>query len=162
MATNNAINFNQQIPAFLAYPNADILNQTGDGSVYDVIYNTKLFDTLTNYSTVTGKFTAPISGTYYFIGNIYGQHISGFTNFEVYLATTAATYMMLNLNANTVQYAVATACVWNTATSVHMTAGDTANLQFKVSGGAKTVDITQGGAASVIISFFGGYLVCPD
>jgi hypothetical protein len=49
-------------PSFHAHLNTT----TTVGVTSTVIFNTKIFDTLTNYSTSTGRFTAPVTGLYQF------------------------------------------------------------------------------------------------
>jgi hypothetical protein len=53
--------------AFSAYLSTTKANVTGTGTVVGpVIFDTKLFDIGNDYSTSTGKFTAPINGIYHF------------------------------------------------------------------------------------------------
>lgn len=52
--------------AFKAYPSADLLDVTGDGTFYDIIFNTEAYDLGSAYNTATGVFTAPVAGVYIF------------------------------------------------------------------------------------------------
>lgn len=54
---------------FSAYRNASL--NSGNGADAIVTFDTKLFDTGTNYSTSTGLFTAPIAGFYNFYWNVH-------------------------------------------------------------------------------------------
>lgn len=68
---------------FSAYRNASF--NTGNGSDALVTFDTETFDTGSNYSTSTGKFTAPVAGFYWFTATISG---------------TSATYIIVNLYKN--------------------------------------------------------------
>jgi len=57
-------------PCFSAYLNTGVTNQTGDGTTYTILFDTKLVDTTTSYNTGTGLFTAPVTGNYLFSANI--------------------------------------------------------------------------------------------
>jgi hypothetical protein len=54
-------------PAFRAQGNTQYPNQSGGSK--DLIYDNEIFDRGTNYNPSTGRFTAPISGRYFFSYN---------------------------------------------------------------------------------------------
>lgn len=49
-------------PAVAAYPSASILNVTGNATIYEIAWNTEIFDINADFATPT--FTAPITGKY--------------------------------------------------------------------------------------------------
>lgn len=51
-------------PMFSAYTTSSVLNVTGDGTYYKVIFGSEVFDSASNYNTSTGIFTAPVTGKY--------------------------------------------------------------------------------------------------
>lgn len=53
-------------PSFSAYVSSPINNVTGDGTAYNLIFDTELFDNGNNYDNTTGIFIAPKSGVYIF------------------------------------------------------------------------------------------------
>jgi len=57
-------------PAFFAYNQVAELNVTGNGVLYTIICETEIFDQGADYSTVTGVFTAPVSGRYFLQGQV--------------------------------------------------------------------------------------------
>lgn len=157
MATNNAINSNTVTPAFLAYPSANILNVTGDGTLYNTVWNTEKFDISSDYDIATGLFTARYNGVYLFSYSLYPDTIGSKSLIQTFLTTPSVSYMLFNgYGAFTGPAGIAGA--FSSAVSVYMTAGETAKIQFKVTGGTKNSDITQLGAAE-LGSYFGGYLI---
>ena len=68
MATNNAINHTlpQATQGFLAFDSVAGTDVTGDGSDYSIIYETESYDVGSNYNAATGRFTAPVTGKYFF------------------------------------------------------------------------------------------------
>lgn len=161
MATNNVINTNNIIPSFQAYPSADILNVTGDGTLYSCVFNTTKFNINSNYSTATGIFTASVAGDYFFYGTIAGVQVAGLAACELFLVTTSSTYQLFQINSSTMVFPAANELICHGSMTVPLSAGDTAQLQFKVSGGGKVVDIVQG-AATFLLSSWGGYLITPN
>lgn len=142
-----------QQPAFSAYLAADSLDQTGDGTTYQLGTNalTELFDIGSNFNT-NGTFTAPVTGIYLFC---YGTLLQ-----QLVTANT----VILTLVADGITYRYG-----NTGTSftgnqpfsdsriVQMTAGSTAVVTIQASGGTKTVDIYGGGSDPR--TFFSGYQI---
>ena len=67
--TNNEVTMPSQ-PAFLAYLSSTQTDKSGDGAVYDIIFDTEVFDQNNDYNTTTGVFTAPVTGRYYFAAQV--------------------------------------------------------------------------------------------
>jgi hypothetical protein len=64
VATSGEINYPLQ-PAFFAYLNTAVLNVTGDGTEYTIIYDTEVFDQNSDFNLGTSVFTAPVTGRYH-------------------------------------------------------------------------------------------------
>jgi hypothetical protein len=85
--TNGANTINLAVPAapppitttvaFSAYKSTVTTNVTGDGTVYNYICNTELFDLDGSYNNATGIFSAPSNGNYLFYTNAYLSNFSG-------------------------------------------------------------------------------------
>jgi len=141
--------------SFSAYVPTSILNVTGDGTVYSLIYGTEVFDIGSNYNNATGIFTAPVTGKYLFTNHTYIQALTtAMTSTSITLVTTNGTYFGNNYSltagvpAPNRGYVISIYC--------DMTAGDTAYCSFVASGGTKVVDI-YGAAART--SYFAGILI---
>ena len=61
--TAGEINYPLQ-PAFLAFLETSVLNVTGDGTQYTIIYDTEVFDQGSDFNLGTSTFTAPVTGKY--------------------------------------------------------------------------------------------------
>jgi len=147
-ASNRQTNSSQ--PAFLAYNSSNRLDVTGNGDAYTVPFDTELFDQGSNFAANT--FTAPVTGIYQFNCSVLGLQLSGTSSVELYLVTTARAY-----NYGNTAGAFAGNNMVGFTMLVPMTAGNTASVQYAVSGGAKTVDVF--GDPSGPRTMFSGYLV---
>jgi len=159
-ASNSQINLPLQC-AFHAYVNATIANVTGNGTNYQIVFNTETFDQGSNYNNATGLFTAPATGRYAFT---YSLYLTGLVNHGQYftqLVTTSLTYTLSDIqpNANILTFAT-NLSVTNPTIFVAMTAGDTAFVRINVNGGTNTQVVDIFGAINDPRSNFSGYLIC--
>ncbi len=134
--------------AAYAYVGTSLTNVTGDGTVANPVFNTVDYDRHADYSTSTGKFTAPVGGIY----ACYFDYV--LTSYSQSTFTKAVGYMV-----------VSTGGAWGVTTgnpkqdssnqvslegqsNILLAAGATVQLALEVDGGTKTVGINGGFAAS--------------
>lgn len=73
-------------PCMAAYLSSTQNNKTGNGTFYTLIYDTVIFDQNSNYNSVTGVFTAPVTGKYWFSTQAKFSNVGSSTwLFELYL-----------------------------------------------------------------------------
>jgi hypothetical protein len=140
--------------AFLAIANSDILNVTGDGTAYTMLFNTEVHDRGGDYVPATGIFTARATGLHDFSGAISLLSVGGITSILVELVTSNRTYQLINI-AGADNVSGVTTLNWSMA-GADMDAADTAFVRLTVGGGSLAVDI-DGDAAPR--TFFSGRLV---
>jgi C1q domain-containing protein len=169
MVTNNATNTSITVgaggeityplqPAFFATLSADVTDATGDGTQYNVLWNTEALDQGSDFNTSTGTFTAPVTGLYSFTSCITAAQIGALHTGGIWrFIATGFQYRCVNINPMVIANG---GFISQTISGIFkMTAGDTMNTQIIISNSTKTVDIAWGSASSVQ-SWFSGYLVC--
>lgn len=129
-------------PNFVANLSANILNVTGDGTVYTCVFNTLTQGNSSYFNTSTGVFTATIPGNYIFTGFIdAGGVAAGESTGLIRLVTTLKNYLVIQSNpANT----RAPANTWGFSfmlAGVIMNLNDTASITLQISGGTKTCSL---------------------
>jgi hypothetical protein len=146
--------------AFSARAASGQLNVTGAGTVYTVQFTTEIYDTGGDYNAGTGTFTASVDGAYLFITavrNSNGSITAAADTSRVNVVTSNLTYFNAFSWTNTLDYDDRTQMCMAIA---EMDAGDTAIVQFTVTGEAgDTVDID--GNATVATTYFQGQLLSP-
>lgn len=146
---------NATAPSFLVTENASQANVTGDGTVYTVLFSTEIFDKGGNFASNT--FTAPVTGKYQLSGNIeFSGLLAGHNPISISLVTTARTYRFDKYFISGVNTFSIISMPF--AVLVDMSLNDTAYLTVTVSGSTKVVGVNNGGASTLIVSYFSGFL----
>lgn len=148
--TINAESVSQpNIPCFLAYNSATDTNQTGNGAVATVDFDTEVFDQSGDFAADT--FTAPATGKYLLHANVRMTNIpAGATTFQLRIATSARAYDSLHVPAA----ATFTQMTMTVTALADMTSGHTATVQLTISGGAG--DTASIAGTTFPITFFCG------
>lgn len=140
-------------PAFYAFKTVTASNVTGDGTNYVVVGFTERFDRGNNFDPVTGLFTAPVPGIYYFhasfsVQDLTAAHTAG--RFFIRVGATQREFSNSNVGAqesSTNDYTVSGGLL------IDMNQGDTADMNLTVSAGALVADVQDS------ITAFQGWLV---
>jgi hypothetical protein len=142
---------------FSARMSADQTNQTGDGTVQTVIFDTALTNSGA-YNPANGIFTAPLAGNYNFEAIVTATSMTGHATAVLQIATTQNTIVRSSGIANLDGAGNAALQV---AALLPMAVGDVARVQLAVSGGSgsKNVGIYHGAGDGVWSSLFSGTLV---
>lgn len=131
-----------------------VTNVTGNGAVYQIIFDTAPINIGSGYNTGTGIFTAPTSGNYLFSSYITITNQSGAeTDFIYNLITTAQTF---KTRQGPPVFVAGLDILIFPATVAVMVAGDTAKMSLQISGGAGN---TMGVGDSSNDTFFCGYIL---
>lgn len=141
---------------FLALLSANATNQTGNGAVATVIFDTVIFDNNANYNNGTGVFTAPVTGKYHFSVVVVLINIVAANTCFVQLTTTARGYQSGEASPVAIKTAGGEACYALNA-YCDMTAGDTATVVIQATGEAGNTNTIEGAAFPK--TYFSGSLV---
>ena len=147
-------------PAFHAYIGAvSVLNVTGDGTFYTVIYPTERFDVGNSYNAATGVFTAPVAGKYLFTAAVRPNEIGAAMTTGVFVYSVSGSQQGGSNTCNPANgrsvSGFADYFTFQSTLICNLAAGDTVLTRLAIFGSTKTVDITFNNADS----FFAGYLL---
>jgi hypothetical protein len=139
-------------PSFSLMLSSTVANVTGTGTLYDIVFDTEIFDDGNNCTTTT--FTAPISGRYQLNSITTLSGLTGAADIaRVNLITSNRTYRSSFSQTNDLQGSQ----TLNINTLADMDAGDTAYVQVYALGEAS--DVVDVFGSSVVFTGFSGYLV---
>jgi len=144
---------------FFAYANASIVNPTGDGTPYTVIFDSTLNNTGSAYATGTGLFTAPATGMYHFDTSIAFNAIQATsTTVVIQFNGSAVSVRVLQFQGATTALVEGLLC-YSGGVTIPMTAGDTMSVLVNVGGVAKNVSLFGSGTPAGAATVFSGYRV---
>jgi hypothetical protein len=139
-------------PSFSLMLSSTVANVTGTGTLYNIVFDTEIFDDGNNCTTTT--FTAPISGRYQLNSITTLSGLTGAADIaRVNLITSNRTYRSSFSQTNDLQGSQ----TLNINTLADMDAGDTAYVQVYAHGEAG--DVVDVFGSSVVFTGFSGYLV---
>lgn len=152
---------NTSQPLFTGYLNSAASNVTGDGTLYQIVFNAEINDQNNNFDTATGKFTAPVTQNYHFdtsiqVSGLLVAHTDLLAFFRVN-AEASSRRGSIEFNPSTILSSGIV--IINSSYTVKLTAGDVVEVDILVSGSTKVVDIL-GSATYANASTFAGYLIC--
>jgi hypothetical protein len=127
-------------PAFLAYNSVADTDVTGDGTQYNLVCDSEVFDNGGDYDNTTGIFTAPVTGKYLltFICLFFGM-TSSHNDHRWGISTTARSYVANDaFGAGANPFTQRAICMTAVA---DMDAGQSALCFVDIGGGTKVVDV---------------------
>jgi len=161
------------ISSFFAYLNTTVFGATGDGTIYQIIYDTKPFDLGGDFNLGTSVFTAPITGLYNFAFGVFceGTFFNGSSQNPSYVTLTTSTKIFSRIVNTPVTSGISGFSLKYSQTGsdiyTNMTAGDTAFVTVKSGSLPATANVQVDGtttgpfapSTTGIVNFFGGSLV---
>ncbi len=152
---------------FHAYLATTVTDQTGDGTAYAVVPDAEMFDIGSNYSTSTGKFTAPADGYYQFnaviaLSVVLAGHTRFLGSLQVEAGSGAGTEARVySRDSGDLAPDGNTRVALSFGALVKMLTGNTAKLNVLVDGSTKVVDIFAGSPTTNLATMFSGFMVTP-
>lgn len=120
-------------------------NVTGDGTNYRILFDTTDTDTTNGYNAGTGVYTVARSGFYVVFTEVGFGDVTDPSFNEYLIDITAGTDQSQDAGNPYVQVNPSGILVKTVSGLYYLTAGQTVDVDVRVSGGAKTVDV-EGGA----------------
>ena len=142
-------------PAFLGNLDNDIVNATGDGVDMTILFDAEIFDQTGDFSIVTGLFTAPRTGLYFFARSTRLDDLTS-VNDDYLMSFDTSNRFYIGVGYGSVVTVPEGTGRQHWSMLCDMDVGDTAAARIRASGGGKTVDII--GDATTPQTYFSGYL----
>jgi len=141
LVDSNDIMTNTSQPAVLAYVHTPISNVTGDGTAYQVIFDSVPYQQGTNYNSGTGTFTVPVAGLYQVTGMITLTGLSAsFTSAELNILSNAGTFSRQLFNPGLIRDSGNNLSIVFSGIDQYAV-GNTIYIQITVNGGTKSVGL---------------------
>lgn len=140
-------------PSFSAYASGGKTDVTGDGTAYTVLFDTKVYDRQTNYTTATGIFAAPFTGVYIFSTTVFCTGMTtAMTPISLALVTSTGTPTTATTTTIVPRTAVTTDNEVTLTGMFLMNAADTCKVVLTISGSTKTADVSGGADLRTVFS----------
>lgn len=137
-------------PSFKAFVSPSVLNVSGAGATYKLLFNNEEHDTASNFNTTTGEFTVPIAGRYRFSTSVYlADLLNTHTVCALQILKDVSGVVTSIALTQTNPWSLATpgtVCTVRAETTANLAVGTKVYVNVQVSGGTATVDITNGEA----------------
>ena len=151
-------------PAYTIAITTDRTSVTGDGTVYQIAFDSKYFDQGTNFTTgSSAHFAVPYTGIYQFTYNVIltGLLVSH-TSCVIFLNDSAAGVNFTVTDCNPFGSAISASGTANFAGTFlyNPTSPTNISLKVQVSGGTKAVTVVSSGSGTILGTFFSGFCVC--
>ena len=149
---------NTSQPAFLAYLANNQAGVTGDGTDYQIPFDSVSFDQTSSFTTgASAQFTVPVTGAYMFTGSVSIQGIgAGQTDALVHVFSNGVQFQCFRVNPiNTIG---GTLIMPFSLMPQRLSSTQVVTFKVQVSGGTKSVQVNGNGSA--FITFVSGFLVC--
>lgn len=153
-------------PAFMVTLNTSISNATGDGTLYNILFDTIILDSSNSVTLNSGgstRFTVPVSGNYVLatqvgVNNMVNAHNSFYSQIELH--GTSGQYNN-HCNPYVCQDLFFRICTLSAWIVVPLTAGNYVIAQAYVATGTKTISIagTDTSSNGRPSTWFAGYLI---
>lgn len=132
-------------PSFLATAPINTTNVTGDGTTFDIEYDTEITDRGNNYDAATTyTMTSPVTGSYdcsasALLTNVDASH----TGTTLLIFVTSNRNYIVQYYGNTFEASLGSGNVWanGSVSEIDMDSGDTIKATIRVAGGTKTVEL---------------------
>jgi hypothetical protein len=133
--------YDYQPSAFAAAVTAQIPNVTGNGTEYQIVFNSELYDYLGEYNNTTGTFTASRSGKYIFSVSVKIAVATAVTTYVIKLTTSNREYYLFRGDTDAIRGGDGSLTIGSSFIA-DLDKNDTARVRITVNGlGADTVDV---------------------
>jgi hypothetical protein len=140
-AEGNIASESYQVPFVSAFVSSQIPNVTGNGTEYQIVFDSEIADYLGNYNNATGDFTAPRSGRYMISASIKIAVTPGVTTYVAKISTSNREYFIFRGDTDNVPDGSGTFTISGSVIA-DMDRLDVARVRIIVSGlGSDTVDV---------------------
>ena len=158
ISSSGIFNNSTQSKFFAYLGTGGVSNVTGNGTVYTPKYGVTLSNVGSGYSTSTGIFTTPVTGTYLFF---YGYTLASLSSSHTSMLASlnaGGTIMPQDTSNPAAQRNVSNQYGKSFSNVLYLSASTSVSVNITVSGGSKSANLL-GLTGADIFNYFGGYLL---